>query len=75
MLHYTFLQAHDVNLSHIESRPSKTHEGCYEVLVEFAEAEDHRKIEGVIEHFQQKAEKKVLVQDWNTKNKQNKGTL
>ncbi|CAP23485.2 Protein CBR-PAH-1 [Caenorhabditis briggsae] len=68
-------QAHDVNLSHIESRPSKTHQGCYEVLVEFAEAEDHHKIEGVIEHFQQKAVQKVLVQDWNTKDKQNKDSV
>ncbi|VDM63593.1 unnamed protein product [Angiostrongylus costaricensis] len=28
-------QAHEVNLSHIESRPSKTHSGCYEILVEY----------------------------------------
>lgn len=68
-------QAHDVNLSHIESRPSKTHEGCYEVLVEFAEAEDHHKIEEVIKHFQEKAVQKVLVQDWNTKEKQNKDSV
>ncbi|CAD6195326.1 unnamed protein product [Caenorhabditis auriculariae] len=68
-------QAHDVNLSHIESRPSKTHQGCYEILVEFAEDERQQKIEEVIDLFKKQGEKDVLVQDWNTKNKQNKDSV
>ncbi|CAB3405293.1 unnamed protein product [Caenorhabditis bovis] len=68
-------QAHDVNLSHIESRPSKTHPGSYEVLVEFAADADPKKIEEIIQHCQKNTEKQVIVQDWNTKSKQNKDSV
>ncbi|VDM78251.1 unnamed protein product [Strongylus vulgaris] len=41
------MQAHEVNLTHIESRPSKTHAGCYEILVECGEDSTQHKIEDV----------------------------
>ncbi|EPB72513.1 Biopterin-dependent aromatic amino acid hydroxylase, partial [Ancylostoma ceylanicum] len=37
--------AHEVNLSHIESRPSKTHAGCYEILVECEEDSNQHNVE------------------------------
>ncbi|KJH52628.1 phenylalanine-4-hydroxylase [Dictyocaulus viviparus] len=40
--------AHDVNLSHIESRPSKTHSGCYEILVECNKDSNQSQIEEIL---------------------------
>ncbi|XGW07654.1 hypothetical protein V3C99_010648 [Haemonchus contortus] len=67
-------QAHEVNLSHIESRPSKTHSGCYEILVECTENSDQHKIEELIHLFKKKGDG-LMVHDWNTHNKQNKDSI
>ncbi|MFH4974317.1 hypothetical protein AB6A40_001026 [Gnathostoma spinigerum] len=65
---------YDVNLMHIESRPSKVHSGCYEVLVEFNEETDRGKIEKVIELFKRRS-KSVIVHDWNSNEKQNEDSV
>jgi len=52
-----------VNLTHIESRPSKMRKGCYEILVECAADSDKTRIENIIRLFKQKAEN-VHVQDF-----------
>uniref|UniRef100_A0A1I7XCV9 phenylalanine 4-monooxygenase n=1 Tax=Heterorhabditis bacteriophora TaxID=37862 RepID=A0A1I7XCV9_HETBA len=67
-------EAHEVNLSHIESRPSKHHEGCYEILVECAENSEQSKVEELIQLFKKRGDG-LLVQDWNAKNKQNKDSV
>ncbi|KAE9420929.1 hypothetical protein Angca_009577 [Angiostrongylus cantonensis] len=59
-------QAHEVNLSHIESRPSKAHSGCYEILVECTEDSNQHNIEQVIQLFKNKTDG-LLVQDWSTR--------
>ncbi|CAD5214847.1 unnamed protein product [Bursaphelenchus xylophilus] len=63
-----------VNLTHIESRPSKTHEGCYEVLVECADNSDKSRIEELIKVFKAHAEN-VRVHDFNSQVKQNKESV
>lgn len=66
------LQEKEVNLTHIESRPSMEKPGCYEILVECAEDSDKDKVEQVIQLFKRKAGS-VRVQDFNSQVKQNKG--
>ncbi|KAH7724739.1 phenylalanine hydroxylase [Aphelenchoides avenae] len=61
----------DVNLTHIESRPSMVKPGCYEILVECAEDSDKGKIEEIIQLFKKKTGS-VCVQDYNSQVKQNK---
>ncbi len=51
-----------MNLSHIESRPSKQHPGCYEILVEFSPDANPNRVCEVIELFKRKAEN-VMVHD------------
>ncbi|KAI6240566.1 Phe-4-monooxygenase [Aphelenchoides fujianensis] len=63
-----------VNLTHIESRPSKTHEGCYEIMVECAETADRNRVEQIINLFKQRAEH-VRVHDFNAHEKQNKASV
>ncbi|KAI6238449.1 Phe-4-monooxygenase [Aphelenchoides fujianensis] len=63
-----------VNLTHIESRPSKTHEGCYEIMVECAETADRNRVEQIINLFKQRAEH-VRVHDFNAHDKQNKASV
>ncbi|KAE9552008.1 hypothetical protein FO519_004771 [Halicephalobus sp. NKZ332] len=63
-----------INLTHIESRPSKNKSGCYEILVECAENSDKSRVEGIINHFKAKA-LNVHVQDFNTQVKQNKESV
>ncbi|PAV59661.1 hypothetical protein WR25_21254 [Diploscapter pachys] len=60
-------QALDVSLNHIESRPSKTHQGCYEILVECAPDVEPEKLEEVIALSRQKAHSPPLVKEWNAK--------
>ncbi|KAL6735037.1 hypothetical protein Aduo_005516 [Ancylostoma duodenale] len=67
-------QAHEVNLSHIESRPSKTHAGCYEILVECEEDSNQHNVEDLIELFKKRGDG-LMVQDWNARNKQNKDSV
>ncbi|CAI4227474.1 unnamed protein product [Auanema sp. JU1783] len=67
-------QAHQVNLSHIESRPSKHHNGCYEILVECEENAEQTKIEEIIQLFKKRGDG-LIVQDWNAKSKQNKDSV
>ncbi|KAK6736327.1 hypothetical protein RB195_019168 [Necator americanus] len=67
-------QAHEVNLSHIESRPSKTHAGCYEILVECEEDSSQHKIDDLIQLFKKKGNG-LMVQDWNARIKQNKDSI
>ncbi|KAI1712463.1 biopterin-dependent aromatic amino acid hydroxylase domain-containing protein [Ditylenchus destructor] len=64
-------QRKKVNLTHIESRPSKVQDGCYEVLVECAEDADKTRVEEIIKLFRNKAEH-ITVQDFNSQIKQNK---
>jgi phenylalanine-4-hydroxylase len=64
----------DVNLTHIESRPSKVKKGCYEILVECAEDSDRARVEQIIELFKKKAES-VRVQDFNSHIKQNEESV
>jgi len=63
-----------VNLTHIESRPSKTHEGCYEIMVECAENADRIRLEQIINMFKKRAEH-VRVHDFNAHEKQNKESV
>ncbi|CAJ0568693.1 unnamed protein product, partial [Mesorhabditis spiculigera] len=63
-------QDRKVNLTHIESRPSKTHKGSYDILVECAPEADQKAVEGIIQMFKKKAET-MFVQDYNTNSKQN----
>uniref|UniRef100_A0A914Z658 phenylalanine 4-monooxygenase n=1 Tax=Panagrolaimus superbus TaxID=310955 RepID=A0A914Z658_9BILA len=63
-----------VNLSHIESRPSKNKEGCYEILVEVDESADKDRVEEIISLYKRKAEN-IHVQDFNTQVKQNKESV
>ncbi|KAI6174581.1 Phe-4-monooxygenase [Aphelenchoides bicaudatus] len=63
-----------VNLTHIESRPSKTHDGCYEIMVECASESDRSRVEQIINLFKQRAEH-VRVHDFNAHEKQNKESL
>ncbi|GMS82715.1 hypothetical protein PENTCL1PPCAC_4890 [Pristionchus entomophagus] len=64
----------DVNLTHIESRPSKSHEGHYEILVECASDADAKKIEEIIQMFKRRASA-VFVHDFNSRAKQNKESI
>jgi len=59
-----------INLTHIESRPSKSKNGCYEILVECAEDSDKNRVEDIINLFKAKA-MTVHVQDFNSQVKQN----
>lgn len=68
-------QDREVNLTHIESRPSKTHNGHYDFLVECAREENASKIEEIIQLFKKKAQGTVFVHDFNTQNKQNKESI
>jgi phenylalanine-4-hydroxylase len=63
-----------VNLSHIESRPSKNKEGCYEILVEVDQSADKDRVEEIISLYKRKAEN-IHVQDFNTHVKQNKESV
>ena len=45
------MQERNVNLTRIESRPSKTHDGHYDILVECASDADPAKIEEIIQLF------------------------
>lgn len=63
-----------VNLTHIESRPSKVEKGCYEILVECAEDSEKSQIEEIIKLFKAKAEN-VRVHDFNSQVKQNKESV
>lgn len=65
-------QQKNINLTHIESRPSKTEKGCYEILVEFAADAKKTKVDEVIRLFKKKAEN-IHIQDFNSNIKQNKG--
>lgn len=67
-------QDRDVNLTHIESRPSKSHEGHYEILVECAPTADPAKIEAIIQLFKAKAPS-VFVHDFNSQSKQNDDSI
>uniref|UniRef100_A0A914GY85 phenylalanine 4-monooxygenase n=1 Tax=Globodera rostochiensis TaxID=31243 RepID=A0A914GY85_GLORO len=73
-----FKQRH-VNLTHIESRPSKVHVGCYEFMVEFAQDSDPDTLESIIRMFRRRAESAGLqaprVQDFNSQIKQNKESV
>ncbi|TMS35736.1 hypothetical protein L596_003067 [Steinernema carpocapsae] len=51
-----------INLTHIESRPSKTHPGCYEILVECAKDSDQASVEQIIGLFKKKAESLMVHQ-------------
>uniref|UniRef100_A0A158Q3K0 phenylalanine 4-monooxygenase n=1 Tax=Dracunculus medinensis TaxID=318479 RepID=A0A158Q3K0_DRAME len=46
---------HSVNLSHIESRPSKLHRGCYDIFLEFAKGTDKNVVKRIQNMFMQKA--------------------
>uniref|UniRef100_A0A7E4VY61 phenylalanine 4-monooxygenase n=1 Tax=Panagrellus redivivus TaxID=6233 RepID=A0A7E4VY61_PANRE len=63
-----------INLTHIESRPSKDRDGCYEILVECAEDSDKKRVEEIISMFKRKAEN-IHVQDFNSQVKQNKESI
>ena len=63
-----------INLTHIESRPSKSKNGCYEILVECAEDSDKNRVEDIINLFKAKA-MTVHVQDFNSQVKQNNGNV
>jgi len=63
-----------INLSHIESRPSKMQQGCYEILIECDEYSDRSAIEEIIKLCKKTAEN-VHVQDFNTQVKQNKESI
>jgi hypothetical protein len=66
-----------VNLTHIESRPSKVHSGCYEFMVECAEDSDPDKLEEIIRLFRRRAESAGLsnptVHDHNSQVRLNRG--
>jgi prephenate dehydratase len=65
------VQHKKINLSHIESRPSKVAHG-YEILVECDENSDRAAIEDIILLCKKRAAT-VRVQDFNTQVKQNNG--
>lgn len=44
-----------MNLSHIESRPSKLHRGCYDIFLEFAKGTDKNVVKRIQNMFMQKA--------------------
>jgi len=66
-----------VNLTHIESRPSKVHSGCYEFMVECAEDSDPEKLDEIIRLFRRRAESAGLsnptVHDHNSQVRLNRG--
>uniref|UniRef100_A0A1I8BDU4 phenylalanine 4-monooxygenase n=1 Tax=Meloidogyne hapla TaxID=6305 RepID=A0A1I8BDU4_MELHA len=65
----------NLNLTHIESRPSKVHPGCYEFMVECAEDSSPESLEDVISLFRRRAESaglhKPRVHDHNSQIRQN----
>nr|CAD2148173.1 unnamed protein product [Meloidogyne enterolobii] len=65
----------NLNLTHIESRPSKVHPGCYEFMVECAEDSNPESLEEVISLFRRRAESaglhKPRVHDHNSQIRQN----
>jgi len=67
----------NLNLTHIESRPSKVHPGCYEFMVECAEDSNPESLEEVISLFRRRAESaglhKPRVHDHNSQIRQNPG--
>lgn len=68
-----------VNLTHIESRPSKVHTGCYEIMVECAQDSEPDRVEEIIRLFRRRAETAGLqmprVHDHNAQFKQNKESV
>ena len=68
-----------VNLTHIESRPSKVHPGCYEIMVECAEDSDTERVDEVILMFRRRAERAGLqvprVHDHNSQIRQQNGSV
>ncbi|KAF7637981.1 hypothetical protein Mgra_00002684 [Meloidogyne graminicola] len=69
----------NLNLTHIESRPSKVHPGCYEFMVECAEDSNPESLEEVIALFRRRAESaglhKPRVHDHNSQIRQNKESI
>lgn len=63
-----------INLTHIESRPSKSREGSYEILVECDENSDRAAIEEILKLCRSRAEC-IRVHDFNTQVKQNKESV
>lgn len=76
---HSLLQQRRVNLTHIESRPSKVHVGSYEFIVECAQDSDPASIEDIIRMFRRRAEIAGLqaprVHDFNAQIKQNNGRV
>ncbi|CAJ0959727.1 unnamed protein product, partial [Mesorhabditis belari] len=64
----------NVNLNHIESRPSKSHKGSYDILVECPPDADQKALESIIQMFKKKAES-MFVHDHNSSRKQNKESV
>ncbi|KHN86278.1 putative phenylalanine-4-hydroxylase 1 [Toxocara canis] len=67
-------QERDVSLTHIESRPSKVHKGCYEFLVECDQIAKKDSIEEIITLLKENAES-IVVHDFNSASKQNEESV